>query len=266
MLRDASLSLAIDYFHDKPGHLQRALIDLVAEWTVSVDTLPVLQSAASLNEVLMRWLAIVYGSATPNDVVQSLRTAGVLRNSVCTTVWKKGDTAYRCTVCEKDSASAVCLRCFENGNHADHEYKLVSIENGCCDCGDASAWEPSGFCKHHQGLPDRHLLHRLETCDIESAVFHSVSPLDPRTGTLRPSPSQWFNYPTPSSSNSSNSATDGVTDIVAAPPTGAFFSCLHVRRCCCIIDNVLVFFRFSPLLFFVFIFCLLINTFLHFMF
>lgn len=40
----------------------------------------------------------------------------------------------------------------QGGNHEGHQYFMYrSTCGGCCDCGDASAWSPSGFCSKHKG-------------------------------------------------------------------------------------------------------------------
>lgn len=43
------------------------------------------------------------------------------------------------------------MDCFKNSNHQGHRYMAKKAGGGCCDCGDAEAWKPSGFCKNHTG-------------------------------------------------------------------------------------------------------------------
>ncbi|KAG0560005.1 hypothetical protein KC19_10G146700 [Ceratodon purpureus] len=73
--------------------------------------------------------------------------------SQCTNVWSKGIIAYRCRTCQTNDSSAICVDCFQNGNHWEHDYVMYHSESGgCCDCGDRAAWKESGFCSTHQRL------------------------------------------------------------------------------------------------------------------
>ncbi|WCJ28303.1 E3 ubiquitin-protein ligase PRT6 [Euphorbia peplus] len=70
---------------------------------------------------------------------------------VCGSVWGNSDIAYRCRTCEHDPTCAICVPCFQNGNHKDHDYSIIYTGGGCCDCGDATAWKREGFCSKHKG-------------------------------------------------------------------------------------------------------------------
>ncbi|XP_065854552.1 E3 ubiquitin-protein ligase PRT6 [Euphorbia lathyris] len=70
---------------------------------------------------------------------------------VCGSVWGNNDIAYRCRTCEHDPTCAICVPCFQNGNHKDHDYSIIYTGGGCCDCGDATAWKREGFCSKHKG-------------------------------------------------------------------------------------------------------------------
>ena len=49
----------------------------------------------------------------------------------------------------------VC-RIMQAGDHANHDYSMYfSFAGGCCDCGDATSWKPSGFCPKHTGQSSR---------------------------------------------------------------------------------------------------------------
>ncbi|CAK7333877.1 unnamed protein product [Dovyalis caffra] len=70
---------------------------------------------------------------------------------VCGAVWGSNDIAYRCRTCEHDPTCAICVPCFQNGNHKDHDYSIIYTGGGCCDCGDLTAWKREGFCSKHKG-------------------------------------------------------------------------------------------------------------------
>ncbi|CAL1379064.1 unnamed protein product [Linum trigynum] len=70
---------------------------------------------------------------------------------VCGAVWGTNDIAYRCRTCEHDPTCAICVPCFQNGKHEDHDYSIIYTGGGCCDCGDATAWKREGFCTTHKG-------------------------------------------------------------------------------------------------------------------
>eukprot|EP00913_Durusdinium_trenchii_P003729 g3451.t1 len=59
--------------------------------------------------------------------------------------------AYGCKTCGLSSASCICVFCFDAGDHEGHDFYISRSDYGCCDCGDAYAWRPSGFCRHHPG-------------------------------------------------------------------------------------------------------------------
>ncbi|KAJ6331665.1 hypothetical protein OIU76_010117 [Salix suchowensis] len=71
---------------------------------------------------------------------------------VCGAVWGNNDIAYRCRTCEHDPTCAICVPCFQNGNHKDHDYSIMYTGGGCCDCGDVTAWKREGFCSKHKGV------------------------------------------------------------------------------------------------------------------
>lgn len=73
------------------------------------------------------------------------------RGGVCGTVWRKDELAYKCRTCERDPTCAICVHCFRNGNHKDHDFSIIRTGGGVCDCGDPQAWKPSGFCQKHGG-------------------------------------------------------------------------------------------------------------------
>lgn len=73
--------------------------------------------------------------------------------SQCSNTWSKGVIAYRCRTCQMNDSSAICVNCFQGGNHWEHDYVMYHSESGgCCDCGDRASWKDSGFCTVHQRL------------------------------------------------------------------------------------------------------------------
>lgn len=61
---------------------------------------------------------------------------------------------FRCFSCATDPTCCVCSRCFEGSDCAakGHQYQIFRAgAGGCCDCGDAEAWDRAGFCKRHSG-------------------------------------------------------------------------------------------------------------------
>ncbi|CAL1396670.1 unnamed protein product [Linum trigynum] len=52
---------------------------------------------------------------------------------VCGVVWGTNDIAYRCRTCEHGPTCAICVPCFQNGKHEDHDYSIIYTGGGCCD-------------------------------------------------------------------------------------------------------------------------------------
>lgn len=52
----------------------------------------------------------------------------------------------------ESSSSCICELCFKDGNHIGHNYVQYTAVNGCCDCGNAQAWNEKGFCKTHTAI------------------------------------------------------------------------------------------------------------------
>jgi E3 ubiquitin-protein ligase UBR3 len=87
----------------------------------------------------------------PEAMLDDLEHSSAGERAVCGSVWGQSDLAYRCRTCENDSTCAICVPCFQNGNHKDHDYSIMYTGGGCCDCGDATAWKREGFCSKHKG-------------------------------------------------------------------------------------------------------------------
>ncbi|KAH6824842.1 hypothetical protein C2S53_010917 [Perilla frutescens var. hirtella] len=99
----------------------------------------------------MIWLQWLMFEDEPEVALEQLAKMSANERGVCGAVWGNNDIAYRCRTCEHDPTCAICVPCFENGNHKDHDYSVIYTGGGCCDCGDITAWKREGFCSKHKG-------------------------------------------------------------------------------------------------------------------
>nr|CCA19030.1 conserved hypothetical protein [Albugo laibachii Nc14] len=75
-------------------------------------------------------------------------------NAYCGYIFQKNDLAFNCKTCQADETCVICLHCYEHSDHQGHEiYFHTTLPGGICDCGDAEAWKPSGFCVSHRQDP-----------------------------------------------------------------------------------------------------------------
>eukprot|EP00178_Gracilaria_changii_P007181 TRINITY_DN229_c0_g1_i1.p1 TRINITY_DN229_c0_g1~~TRINITY_DN229_c0_g1_i1.p1 ORF type:complete len:1999 (+),score=196.21 TRINITY_DN229_c0_g1_i1:11536-17532(+) len=114
----------------------------------------------------------------PSSGLPALREAAgeAARNGVCGRVWKEDELAYKCKTCERDPSCVICVECFRNGNHEGHDYAMLRINGGCCDCGDDQAWDPIGFCCNHKGACSEHEdLSRAMGADLRRALIEAVT-------------------------------------------------------------------------------------------
>ena len=65
---------------------------------------------------------------------------------------RTGVSSFRCYDCMESSSSCLCELCFKDGNHIGHNYVQYTSVNGCCDCGNAEAWNEKSFCKTHTAI------------------------------------------------------------------------------------------------------------------
>jgi hypothetical protein len=100
---------------------------------------------------------ILSGTQEPSEeFVRKLAHGQGRKSAICGKIWGKSDLAYRCLDCGTGPCSAVCAECFINGDHKNHNYVMYqSSAGGCCDCGDADAWLPSGNCCFHNDSDSR---------------------------------------------------------------------------------------------------------------
>lgn len=99
----------------------------------------------------MIWLQWLMFESEPGTALNYLANLNVGQRGVCGAVWGDNDIAYRCRTCEHDPTCAICVPCFQNGDHQDHDYSIIYTGGGCCDCGDVTAWKRDGFCSKHKG-------------------------------------------------------------------------------------------------------------------
>ncbi|KAJ0244065.1 hypothetical protein HA466_0200230 [Hirschfeldia incana] len=99
----------------------------------------------------MNWLQWLMFQDDPSVSLKNLAVSSVDQRGVCGSVWGHNDIAYRCRTCENDPTCAICVPCFQNGNHSSHDYSIIYTGGGCCDCGDETAWKQEGFCSKHKG-------------------------------------------------------------------------------------------------------------------
>ncbi|XWS59815.1 hypothetical protein CRYUN_Cryun08bG0154300 [Craigia yunnanensis] len=99
----------------------------------------------------MVWLQWLMFLGEPVNALNILAKSSIGQHGVCGAVWGLNDIAYTCRTCEHDPTCAICVPCFQNGNHKDHDYSIIYTGSGCCDCGDETAWKREGFCSKHKG-------------------------------------------------------------------------------------------------------------------
>ncbi|KAG5106441.1 hypothetical protein JHK82_043411 [Glycine max] len=92
----------------------------------------------------MAWLQWLIFEGDPGGALRRLSKMSDGQRGVCGSVWGNSDIAYRCRTCEHDPTCAICVPCFENGNHKGHDYFVIYTGGGCCDCGDVTAWKREG--------------------------------------------------------------------------------------------------------------------------
>ncbi|KAK8532004.1 hypothetical protein V6N13_131353 [Hibiscus sabdariffa] len=117
----------------------------------------------------MLWLQWLMFQGEPMNALKNLANSSVGQRGVCGAVWGSNDIAYRCRTCEHDPTCAICVPCFQNGNHKDHDYSTIYTGGGCCDCGDETAWKREGFCSKHKGSE--------QIQPLDDSIANSVGPV-----------------------------------------------------------------------------------------
>ncbi|GJN92345.1 hypothetical protein Rhopal_005375-T1 [Rhodotorula paludigena] len=82
------------------------------------------------------------------------------RGKPCGHVFRAGESVYRCRDCALDATCVLCARCFHASSHArlGHDVTVsthAGVGAGCCDCGDAEAWNEGcqQDCRYHAAAP-----------------------------------------------------------------------------------------------------------------
>ncbi|KAJ0979508.1 hypothetical protein J5N97_014982 [Dioscorea zingiberensis] len=97
------------------------------------------------------WVQWLMFEEEPHRFLKNVALNSSGQRAVCGAVWGRNDLAYHCRTCEYDPTCAICVPCFQNGDHRDHDYSIIYTSGGCCDCGDVTAWKREGFCSRHKG-------------------------------------------------------------------------------------------------------------------
>lgn len=64
---------------------------------------------------------------------------------VCQHPFRRNDIVWVCRTCQSDETCVLCHDCFSNSDHTGHDVAFYHAQaGGCCDCGDADAWDPKG--------------------------------------------------------------------------------------------------------------------------
>ncbi|GLJ41100.1 hypothetical protein SUGI_0851350 [Cryptomeria japonica] len=105
----------------------------------------------SFSRESVKWIQWLMFEEMPQAVLVELGKQNEGTQGVCGAVWGNNDIAYRCRTCEHDPTCAICVPCFNAGNHVSHDYSMIHTGGGCCDCGDETAWKLEGFCSNHRG-------------------------------------------------------------------------------------------------------------------
>ncbi|XP_071726695.1 E3 ubiquitin-protein ligase PRT6-like isoform X2 [Rutidosis leptorrhynchoides] len=143
----------ITYIKEHKSRLQHVVNAILPTDTEMVAAMKP-QANPTIEDILhesMVWLQWLMFEGDPSHVLQRLAFMNIGQRGVCGSVWGNNDIAYRCRTCEHDPTCAICVPCFQNGNHKDHDYSIIYTGGGCCDCGDVTAWKRSGFCSKHKG-------------------------------------------------------------------------------------------------------------------
>ena len=149
------LLMYLDERKDKISEITRAILsagtDLLECREPSQKNEDDSRSRNACSESLL-WLQWMMFGRNPDAMLHDMELSSEDNRAVCGTVWGKNVLAYRCRTCESDPTCVICVPCFQNGNHKDHDYSILETGGGCCDCGDATAWKPQGFCSRHKGV------------------------------------------------------------------------------------------------------------------
>jgi len=110
-----------------------------------------------------RWLGhlvqIIFNNVQLEALKEEFKRLGLSFDTICGRFIGPDEIYFRCLDCDrfKDTSSSIyallCSNCFDNSSHEGHRVLMVKKDDNCsatCDCGDHTAFDPSGFCSSHQ--------------------------------------------------------------------------------------------------------------------
>lgn len=128
--------------------------DMSVAWRKDKPETAIEQRRAKLKALFdesLLWMQWLMFEGKPHTFLKNLAEKSSGQRAVCGAVWGQKELAYKCRTCEYDPTCAICVPCFQNGDHRGHDYSILYTNGGCCDCGDATAWKREGFCSMHKG-------------------------------------------------------------------------------------------------------------------
>ncbi|KAM4698256.1 LOW QUALITY PROTEIN: E3 ubiquitin-protein ligase UBR3 [Rhinophrynus dorsalis] len=109
----------------------------------------VLSAESPPGEALDWCKCLLAGGDKFEDFCQAVRSYD--NATLCGLVWTANFVAYRCRTCGISPCMSLCAECFNQGEHAGHDFNMFrSQAGGACDCGDSNVMRESGFCKRHR--------------------------------------------------------------------------------------------------------------------
>ena len=104
-------------------------------------------------------IEMVFDGAELGFLKEEFKKLGLSFDTICGKFIGPEEIYFRCLDCDrfKDTTSSIyallCSQCFDNSNHEGHRVLMVKKDSNCsatCDCGDHTAFDPTGFCRDHQ--------------------------------------------------------------------------------------------------------------------
>ncbi|XP_074561564.1 E3 ubiquitin-protein ligase PRT6-like isoform X2 [Curcuma longa] len=145
----------LSFYLDKNRTMVKELVSAILPTEGDISELSMLSGGSNIADFFsesMSWLGWLMFGGEPQKFLENLAKKAGGQRAVCGSIWGPTELAYRCRTCESDPTCAICVPCFLNGNHKDHDYSIMYTNGGCCDCGDETAWKIEGFCSEHGGI------------------------------------------------------------------------------------------------------------------
>ncbi|XP_077304089.1 E3 ubiquitin-protein ligase UBR3 isoform X2 [Lithobates pipiens] len=123
------------------GERSRDQLNELLDWVLSAER--------PAGEALDWCRSLLAGGDKFEDFCQAVRSYD--NATLCGLVWTANFVAYRCRTCGISPCMSLCAECFNQGEHAGHDFNMFrSQAGGACDCGDSNVMRESGFCKRHR--------------------------------------------------------------------------------------------------------------------